>query len=135
MVDIDECSSVPEPAPAHPDPASISPDDWRRFESATLSVVHKIQPTVSSENLRAAVIDYVQRLFRFHAGYQVLSLPPLLRAYDCCSLLVFYSLKARALCINNMGETRSFFYQCLLRYEPLHSSDYADGFWVLSMNH
>ncbi|RLM98151.1 uncharacterized protein C2845_PM06G15750 [Panicum miliaceum] len=71
MVDINECSPVPEPAPAHPDPASISPDAWRRFESATLSVVHKIQPTVSSENLRAAVIDYVQRLFRFHAGYQV----------------------------------------------------------------
>ncbi|CAM0152456.1 unnamed protein product [Urochloa decumbens] len=71
MVDIDECSPVPEPAPAHPEPSSISPDAWRRFESATLSVVHKIQPTVSSEYLRAAVIDYVQRLFRFHAGYQV----------------------------------------------------------------
>ncbi|TKW07556.1 hypothetical protein SEVIR_7G314875v4 [Setaria viridis] len=71
MVDIDECSPVPEPAPANPDPSSISPDAWRRFESATLSVVHKIQPTVSSENLRAAIIDYVQRLFRFHAGYQV----------------------------------------------------------------
>jgi hypothetical protein len=76
MVVIDECSPVPvpvpEPAPANPDPSSISTDAWRRFESATLSVVHKIQPTVSSENLRAAIIDYVQRLFRFHAGYQVL---------------------------------------------------------------
>ncbi|RLM58489.1 uncharacterized protein C2845_PM18G13840 [Panicum miliaceum] len=80
MVDIDECSPVPEPAPAHPDPASISPDAWRRFESAMLSVVHKIQPTVSSENLRAAVIDYVQRLFRFHAGYQNL-------ANEVCAIL------------------------------------------------
>ncbi|XP_062182543.1 uncharacterized protein LOC133886747 isoform X2 [Phragmites australis] len=71
MVDIDECSPVPEPVPAHPDPSSISPDAWRRFEGATLAVVSKIQPTVSSERLRAAVIDYVQRLFRFHAGCQV----------------------------------------------------------------
>ncbi|XP_062202180.1 uncharacterized protein LOC133904707 [Phragmites australis] len=73
MVDIDECSPVlePESVPAHLGPSSISPDAWRRFEGATLAVVNKIQPTVSSERLRAAVIDYVQRLFRFHAGCQV----------------------------------------------------------------
>ncbi|KAK3135980.1 hypothetical protein QOZ80_5BG0426170 [Eleusine coracana subsp. coracana] len=62
---------VPEPEPARPDPSSISPDAWRRFESAALSVVQKIQPTVSSDHLRTAVIDYIQRLFRFHAGCQV----------------------------------------------------------------
>jgi hypothetical protein len=89
MVVVDECSPVPEPAPApaNPDPSSISPDAWRRFESATLSVVHKIQPTVSSENLRAAIIAYVQRLFRFHAGYQVLRLlfGSYCPAFSCCS--------------------------------------------------
>ncbi|TVU31824.1 hypothetical protein EJB05_23525 [Eragrostis curvula] len=66
MVDIDACSP-----PAHPDPSSISPDAWRRFETAALAVVHKIQPTVSSQHLRAAIIDYVQRLFRFNAGCEV----------------------------------------------------------------
>ncbi|XP_062198371.1 uncharacterized protein LOC133901096 isoform X2 [Phragmites australis] len=75
MVDIDDCSPAPEPEPepisSHPDPNSISPDAWRRFESAADAVVRKIQPTVSSERLRAAVIDYVQRLFRFSVGCQV----------------------------------------------------------------
>ncbi|KAL6597496.1 hypothetical protein ACP70R_046936 [Stipagrostis hirtigluma subsp. patula] len=75
MVDIDVCSPAPEPepvsVPAHPDPSSISPDAWRRFESATDAVVRKIQPTVSSDRLRAAVIDYVQRLFKYHVGCQV----------------------------------------------------------------
>ncbi|KAJ1264690.1 hypothetical protein BS78_08G019800 [Paspalum vaginatum] len=75
MVDVDEYSPVPqpepEPAPARPDPSSVSPDAWRRFEAAALSVVHRIQPTAASEHLRATVIDYVQRLLRFHAGYQV----------------------------------------------------------------
>jgi hypothetical protein len=51
MVDIDEY------LPAHPDASSISPETWRRFENATLAVVHRIQPTASSEYLRAAVID------------------------------------------------------------------------------
>ena len=42
MVDISECSPVPESVPAHPDPASVSPDAWRRFETAALAVVNKI---------------------------------------------------------------------------------------------
>ncbi|XP_066339064.1 uncharacterized protein [Miscanthus floridulus] len=71
MVDISECSPVPESVPAHPDPASVSPDAWRRFETAALAVVNKIQPTAASEQLRAAVIEYVQRLFWFQARYQV----------------------------------------------------------------
>ncbi|XP_039778735.1 uncharacterized protein LOC120646083 [Panicum virgatum] len=71
MVNIGDCSPVHAPVPAHPDPSSISPDTWRRFESVTRRVMHKIQPTVSSDQLRAAVIDYVQRLFRSHTGYQV----------------------------------------------------------------
>ncbi|CAL5079919.1 unnamed protein product [Urochloa decumbens] len=64
---IRECSPLPMPesVPAHSDPSSlISPDAWQRLESATLSVVHRIQPTISSEHLRTAVIDYVQRLFK-----------------------------------------------------------------------
>ncbi|AQK57012.1 PAP/OAS1 substrate-binding domain superfamily [Zea mays] len=60
MVDISECSPVPESVPAHPDPASVSPDAWRRFETAALAVVNKIQPTAASEHLRAAVVDYVK---------------------------------------------------------------------------
>jgi hypothetical protein len=71
MVDIDDCSPVLKPAPAHPEPSSISPETWRRFENAALAVLHRIQPTIPSEYLRAAVIDYLQRLLRFHAGCQV----------------------------------------------------------------
>ncbi|KAL6905751.1 hypothetical protein ACP4OV_003352 [Aristida adscensionis] len=92
MAVIDDCSPLAEPEPvpgqepvampahadpssvsmpAHPDPTSISPDAWSRFESATVAVVGKIQPTVSSERLRAAIIDYVQRLFRFRVGCEV----------------------------------------------------------------
>jgi hypothetical protein len=71
MVDIDDYSPVLKPAPAHPEPSSISPETWRRFENDALAVLHRIQPTVPSEYLRAAVIDYLQRLLRFHAGCQV----------------------------------------------------------------
>lgn len=75
MVNIHERSPVPACVPAHPVPSSsISPDDWRRLEGATFSVMCKIHPTVSSQHLRARVIDYVQRLFRLHHdGYQVIS--------------------------------------------------------------
>lgn len=80
MVNIHEWSPVPASVPAHPDPSSISPDAWRRLESATFSVMHKIQPTVSSQHLRARVIDYLQHLFKLHHdGYQVLRLPSLLQ--------------------------------------------------------
>jgi alpha-D-ribose 1-methylphosphonate 5-triphosphate synthase subunit PhnH len=78
MVDIDEY------LPAHPDASSISPETWRRFENATLAVVHRIQPTASSEYLRAAVIDYLQRLVRFHTGCQVTIHAPL---FWCLTLL------------------------------------------------
>ena len=88
MVNIGDCSPVHASVPAHPDPSSISPDTWRRFESVTRRVMHKIQPTVSSDQLRAAVIDYVQRLFRSHAGYQVLRLHSLQQII----LVVVYSI-------------------------------------------
>ncbi|XP_021301416.1 uncharacterized protein LOC8067188 isoform X2 [Sorghum bicolor] len=77
MVDVAECSAAPVPVPedevepAHPDPSSIPPDAWRRFESAALGVVNKIQPTVASENFRSAVIDYLKRLLGSRAGVQV----------------------------------------------------------------
>jgi hypothetical protein len=80
MVDVAECSAAPVPVPedevepAHPDPSSIPPDAWRRFESAALGVVNKIQPTVASENFRSAVIDYLKRLLGSRAGVQVLYL-------------------------------------------------------------
>lgn len=65
-----------DPAPARPDPSSISPDAWRRLESAALGVLCKIHPTAHSEQLRASVIAYVQRLLGNRAGCQVvLSLP------------------------------------------------------------
>lgn len=91
MVNIHERSPVPACVPAHPDPSSsISPDDWRRLEGATFSVMCKIHPTVSSQHLRARVIDYVQRLFRLHHdGYQVLCrLPSSL--LSTCMLVSFY---------------------------------------------
>ena len=88
MVDISECSPVPESVPAHPDPASVSPDAWRRFETAALAVVNKIQPTAASEQLRAAVIEYVQRLFWFQARYQVFIIPVTFPATIICGLSV-----------------------------------------------
>ena len=52
MVNIHERSPVPACVPAHPDPSSsISPDDWRRLEGATFSVMCKIHPTVSVREL------------------------------------------------------------------------------------
>ncbi|AQK57014.1 PAP/OAS1 substrate-binding domain superfamily [Zea mays] len=90
MVDISECSPVPESVPAHPDPASVSPDAWRRFETAALAVVNKIQPTAASEHLRAAVVDYVQRLFWFQARYQVF--------VPLASLSVWYCLLFSNIC-------------------------------------
>jgi hypothetical protein len=80
IVDASPAAPVPEPeaeaepAPAHPDPSSIPPDAWRRFESAALGVLNKIQPTVTSEHFRSAVIDYLQRLLGSRAGVQVLYL-------------------------------------------------------------
>ncbi|ONM42261.1 PAP/OAS1 substrate-binding domain superfamily [Zea mays] len=72
MVDIiDAYPAVPEPAPAHPDPSSIPRDAWRRFESAALGILYTIQPSATSEHLRAAIIDYVQRLLASHSGVQV----------------------------------------------------------------
>jgi hypothetical protein len=71
MVDTNECSPERKRATARPNPSSISPETWWRFESITLAVVHRIQPTVNSEYFRAAIIDYVQRLIRFHTGCQV----------------------------------------------------------------
>jgi hypothetical protein len=78
MVDIDEYS------PVHPDASSISLETWRRFENTTLTVVHRIQPTTSSEYLHAAVIDYLQRLVRFHTRCQVTIHAPL---FWCLTLL------------------------------------------------
>lgn len=97
MVDIGEYSPVPESVPAQPDPSSISPAAWRRFETATLAVVSKIHPTFASEHLRAAVIDYVQRLFMFHTGYKVFRPPSLLQLF---AVSVVYSLKVRDVCID-----------------------------------
>jgi hypothetical protein len=78
MVDIDEYSLV------HLDASSISLETWRRFENATLAVVHRIQTTTSSEYLRAAVIDYLQRLIKFHTRCQVTIHAPL---FWCITLL------------------------------------------------
>jgi hypothetical protein len=71
MVDNDKCSPERKRAPARLEPSSISPETWQHFESITLAVVHRIQPTTNSEYFHAAIIDYVQRLIRFHTGCQV----------------------------------------------------------------
>ncbi|CAM0950468.1 unnamed protein product [Alopecurus aequalis] len=60
-----------EHAPVNPDPSSISPEAWERFETAALGVMSRIQPTVPSEGRRAAVVDYVQRLVRGPVGCEV----------------------------------------------------------------
>ncbi|KAM3312050.1 hypothetical protein ACQJBY_032197 [Aegilops geniculata] len=77
MVDIHECAVVlvQEPdhaaAAANPDPSSISAHAWRPFEDAAAAVVGRIQPSVSSEDRRAAVVHYVQRLIRCSVGCEV----------------------------------------------------------------
>lgn len=79
MVDIHECAVVlvQEPdhaaAAANPDPSSISAHAWRPFEDAAAAVVGRIQPSVSSEDRRAAVVHYVQRLIRCSVGCEVTS--------------------------------------------------------------
>uniref|UniRef100_A0A0D9XNC9 PAP-associated domain-containing protein n=1 Tax=Leersia perrieri TaxID=77586 RepID=A0A0D9XNC9_9ORYZ len=78
MVDNLGCSPALEPVPnpdfappANPDPASISPDAWDPLEAAAGAVVCRIQPNRPSENRRAAVIDYVQRIIGSTVGCQV----------------------------------------------------------------
>ena len=72
--------AAPPPAPAaaaaaaaNPDPSSISAHAWRPFEDAAAAVVGRIQPSVYSEDRRAAVVHYVQRLIRCSVGCEVTS--------------------------------------------------------------
>ena len=57
--------------PLNPLPSEIGVESWRVAETATEVVIENIQATVRSERKRQEVVDYVQKLIRYHLNCEV----------------------------------------------------------------
>lgn len=63
--------SPPLQPPLNTDPSEIREESWRVAEMATEGVIEEIQATVVSERRRLEVVEFMQRLFRYHLNCEV----------------------------------------------------------------
>ncbi|KAI4305066.1 hypothetical protein L6164_028455 [Bauhinia variegata] len=67
------CSSPPSPPlpPSNPDLSSVSVEARSAAEKTTHEILSRIQPTLSADQRRREVVDYVQRLIKNCIGWEV----------------------------------------------------------------